>query len=196
MTNDLNLRAIWFNAKSGVFQFGHLTESVQTIGAKMAWAMTHPRQLEELSGQPCVEKWGEPCVLFRGERRYGGGSTENYPVMLTLTYIQQMLAFVAKHGWFWDEVEDRPSYIWRGERTFRCDHSFDPKEITPGLYWGEVQALRGMATELDLRACNHRVNHGKSMAEELVATLKRLEATAKRVLVKDLPAYKKERRPQ
>lgn len=169
---NLDLPAIWY-AQSGRFQFGHLTESVRTIGARLAFALAT----------------GKDEVLFRGEKRSSGGTT-NYPVLLSIQYVQEMLKFVAQHGWFWDEVDDYQNFITVGERHFKCDHAFDRQHITPGVYFAEVKALCASADELLKRAAEHRKHaSGTPIAEQLEAAARRLRATASQLLKKDLPSY-------
>lgn len=176
MNNDLNLRAIRFDARNSRFQFGHLVESLQTIGSRLATALAT----------------GKDEILFRGLKR-SGDWTENYPIVLTVGYVEQMLRFVATHGWFWDDVDTVPQYVFDGDRAFKSDHVFTGGQITPGLYWSEVQALHKTATELEERAVAHETNHGRSVAEELRSSARRLKATADRLLVKDLPKYRRSR---
>lgn len=160
---SLNLKAIWYDAQNDRFQFGHLTESVATIGARLAWALIR----------------GEDRMLFRGECR-GGGWSENYPVELSVNYVKEMLRFVAMYGWFWDEVD------WR---SYLCDHDPDPDWITPGRFWIDVIGLRQAATELEIRA-SALPPEIKWIRDELWSAAQQLREHAENLLGSCLPEYR------
>lgn len=81
-------------------------------------------------------------------RHSGLCSTVSYRVDVSVSYINQMLAFVAEHGWFWDELPDN-------NHRRASDHAFDPDQITPGLFWAQAQRLLSAAQELESFAAKH-----------------------------------------
>ncbi len=160
---SLNLKAIWYDAENDRFQFGHLTESVATIGARLARALIRD----------------EDYMLFHGECR-GGGSTETYPVKLSVNYVTEMLRFVATYDWFWDEVD------WR---SYLCDHEPDRDSITPGRFWTDVIGLRQAAMELEIRA-SALPAEVTWIRDELWSSAQQLREQAENLLGCCLPEYR------
>ena len=58
-------------------------------------------------------------------------------ITVSVHYLQSMLRFKGKRGWFVDYLDNS------------SDHDFDPSTPTPGLRWSEGHELRRIASELE-----------------------------------------------
>lgn len=122
---------IRYDAKTGIFFFDHYQRTRQQVGAMLAHGL--------MSGTDSVQLYFVHHDI---------STRRSWSVVVKTSYVVQMLEFVGRHGWFWDEVEEHAS---RRE----SDHAFDPERITPGLYWGEVKSLLAAAEASDANAERH-----------------------------------------
>lgn len=122
--------AIWYEEKDRRFYFDGMPVRVELLGRLVAKAL--------VSGAKYIDFSSRPRLSFQ---RYD----RDYKEALSVAYIQEMLAFVGKYGWFWDCLDTT------------VDHAFDNTRPTPGTRWGEVQetfrlARQGFRAASDLYA--------------------------------------------
>ncbi len=116
----MSANAIWFEPKENRFYFDGCPVRVETLGRLVGNAL--------VSGAGYIDFDSTPRVSFEVFDR-------SYKCAVSVNYVQKMLAFVGKNGWFWDCLD--------GVR----DHEFDNTNPTPGIHWAEYKELIGQARE-------------------------------------------------
>lgn len=121
--------SIRFDAARNRFFFGDESVTIARLGASLAYALRNGKDVQ---------------LHFKtvGYRRH---VERMWSEMVKPQYVQQMLTWVAEHGWFWDEAPN-------DHRPFDSDHPFDPANITPSLSWRLVSEMRLGATQLQSAA--------------------------------------------
>lgn len=102
----MSAKAIWFEQKEHKFFFNGYPFTQEKLGRLIAGAL--------MTGTEEIE------IQFADGERI---------MTVTVNYVQEMMRFTAKEGWFWDCVQDV------------ADHKFDPNRPTPGSHWGETREL-------------------------------------------------------
>jgi hypothetical protein len=116
----MSANAIWYEDKDRRFYFDGMPVRVELLGRLVANAL--------VSGAKYIDFSSRPRLSFD---RYDRDHKE----AVSVAYVQEMLAFVGKHGWFWDCLDTTG------------DHAFDNTRPTPGTRWGEAQETFRMARE-------------------------------------------------
>src|SRR5215471_17375471 len=110
----MSANAIWFEKGEDRFYFDGCPVRVETLGRLVANAL--------VQGAGYIDFDAKPRLSFERHDR-------DDKRVLSVNYVQQMLAFVGTHGWFWDCLDST------------VDHRFDNTTPTPGTRWAEAQEL-------------------------------------------------------